>query len=68
MLLDCRQAAALLNMSRATFWKLYAQGKVPEPVRLSARVVRWRRDELEAWARAGCPIRELWVGISRKGS
>ena len=58
LLLDAREAAALIRVSRATFWKLYSQGNVPAAVRFGARVVRWRKQELETWVAAGCPKRE----------
>jgi predicted DNA-binding transcriptional regulator AlpA len=60
VLLDCRQAAALLGVSRSQFWTLHNAGRVPLPLRLSPRVVRWRSDELAAWVQAGCPNREIW--------
>lgn len=60
IMLDSIQAAQLLGVARSTFWKLYSQGLVPEPVRLSDRVVRWRKAEMEAWVGAGCPPREKW--------
>ena len=59
LLLDSVSAATLLGISRATFWKLHSTGKVPFPIRWG-RLVRWRREELEAWVRAGCPGRENW--------
>lgn len=52
--------AALVGISRTTFWKLYSEGRAPEPLRMSGRVVRWRRDEIAAWVAAGCPPREKW--------
>jgi predicted DNA-binding transcriptional regulator AlpA len=60
LLLDVKQAAAMLGVSRATFFKLHSQGRVPLPIRLTSRVVRWRKQELEAWVRCGCPTREKW--------
>jgi len=60
MLLTCEEAAGLLSVSRAMFWRLHSQGKVPMPIRLSARVVRWNRKELVDWLNSGCPIREKW--------
>ena len=57
LLLEVREAAALISVSRATFWRLHSKGAVPLPIRLSGRVVRWRRDELEAWVQKGCPPR-----------
>lgn len=60
LLLDARQSAELLGMSRSGFLKLHSQGRIPLPLRLSARVVRWRRLELERWTEAGCPARDRW--------
>lgn len=59
-LLDAKQAATLLSVSRSTFWKLHNQGRVPLPLRLSPRVVRWSRGDLQAWIAAGCPPRHIW--------
>jgi len=60
LLLTCEQAAAVLGVSRATFWTLHSCGRVPMPIRLSPRVVRWARGELEAWIAADCPNRADW--------
>jgi excisionase family DNA binding protein len=60
LLLTVREAAALIGVSRATFWKLHSQGRVPLPLRLGGRVVRWRKGEVEAWVKAGCPARDKW--------
>jgi predicted DNA-binding transcriptional regulator AlpA len=53
-------AARLLSISRSQFWKLHALGLVPSPVRIGARTVRWRLEELKQWILAGCPSREIW--------
>ena len=58
--LNAEESAALVGISRSTFWKLYSQGRTPLPLRLGGRVVRWRREELTAWVAAGCPAREKW--------
>jgi predicted DNA-binding transcriptional regulator AlpA len=60
ILLTAEAAAEQLGVSRTTFWKLHAQGRVPRPVRLSDRCVRWRSAELQAWAAAECPPRDQW--------
>ena len=61
LLLDAKSAAQLLGVSESSYWKLHSQGRVPLPLRLSERIVRWRRDELEHWVRAGCPARANWI-------
>ena len=64
--LASKDAAGLLGISRAHFWKLNGLGKLPAPVRLG-RVVRWRRDELIRWLNAGCPCRERWEATQARG-
>ncbi len=60
-LLNKEQVGRLLGgMSLATIERLHNKGRLgPRPVRLG-RLVRWRRDELEAWIKAGLPWREVW--------
>ncbi|MBE7462976.1 MAG: AlpA family phage regulatory protein [Planctomycetes bacterium] len=60
LLLGAKTAAELVGVSESTFWKLHSQGRIPNPMRLGGRVVRWRRCELSAWVRAGCPSRANW--------
>ena len=60
-LLTPEQAAALLSVGRSTFDALQADGSIgPRPVRLSPRLVRWRRAELVEWVAAGLPTRGEW--------
>jgi excisionase family DNA binding protein len=59
ILLPAVEAAALANVSRATWCRLRSAGKVPPAIRLGRKVL-WRRDELTAWISAGCPDNELW--------
>jgi predicted DNA-binding transcriptional regulator AlpA len=65
LLLSAAESAELLGMSRASFWALHASGRVPLPVRLGARMTRWRRDELLRWVEAGCPARLRWQAQAR---
>lgn len=60
-------AARLLGVSRATFFKLHSAGKVPLPVYLSARCPRWLRAELLAWLEAGAPDRQTWQKLKAGG-
>jgi len=61
ILVDANQAAALLGMSRSSFLRLDRRGLLgPRSVRLG-RLVRWHRQQIEAWASAGCPPRSQWL-------
>lgn len=60
-----KDAAALLGISRAQFFKLHSAGKVPAPVYLGAKAPRWSVAELRAWLEAGCPDRQAWQRLRR---
>jgi predicted DNA-binding transcriptional regulator AlpA len=55
-----KDAAALVGISRAQWWKLFAAGKTPLPIYLGTKAPRWRIAELEAWLAAGAPDRATW--------
>lgn len=69
ILVDANDAAAMLGVSRAHFYRMRAAGQVPLPVRLG-KAVRWRVEELQEWVDAGCPGRSKWEAIKaeRKSS
>jgi predicted DNA-binding transcriptional regulator AlpA len=47
ILLSDNAAAALLGISRATFWRRVSDGTFPRPVKIGA-ATRWRRADLLA--------------------
>ena len=46
--LSVRQVAELLGVTTRTIWKLSAARKFPAPVRLTPRLPRWKRAEIDA--------------------
>lgn len=62
-LIPIEAVAALLTVGLATAKRMHAAGKLPCPVRLGGRVVRWDVVELHRWIDAGCPSRERWLAI-----
>jgi excisionase family DNA binding protein len=52
-LLTVRAVAALLHCSPRHVYRLADAGLMPAPVRLG-HLVRWRRQDLDAWLAAGC--------------
>ena len=46
-LLDVRQVAELLCISVPTVWRYVKQERIPQPVRISASVIRWRLRDIE---------------------
>lgn len=50
-LLTVQDLVKLAHLSRATIFRLIAAGKGPKPVRLSARGLRFRPRDAEAWVR-----------------
>ena len=47
LLLSDHAGAALLGISRATFWRRVADNSLPQPLKLGG-LTRWRRSELIA--------------------
>jgi predicted DNA-binding transcriptional regulator AlpA len=66
LLIPDTEAAAVAGVSRATWHRLRAAGKVPPAVRLG-RSVRWRKGELIAWIEAGCPDARTWAAMQNCG-
>jgi excisionase family DNA binding protein len=57
VLLDVRAVARLLGCSPRHVYRLADAGKMPPPLKLGA-LVRWRRQDLDAWLAGGCkPVR-----------
>jgi predicted DNA-binding transcriptional regulator AlpA len=48
-LIAAAQAAELLQVSRASFYRLKQQGKIPTPIQLGPKSHRWYEDEIIAW-------------------
>jgi predicted DNA-binding transcriptional regulator AlpA len=51
-LLDARALARRWSTSVRTLRRLIAGGSAPRPVRISARVIRWRLSEVRRWEAA----------------
>lgn len=54
---------SLCGISRAQWFKLYASGRTPLPVRLGTRRPVYLIAELEAWLQAGAPDRQTWLKL-----
>jgi predicted DNA-binding transcriptional regulator AlpA len=64
MLIPAPASGQLSGVSEATWWRMHAAGKVPQPVKLGGRTL-WRRQEVEAWIDAGCPDRKTWEAMQK---
>ena len=40
------EVASLLSVGRSTIWKWSKSGRIPKPVKLTARCSRWRRSDI----------------------
>ena len=43
-----------IGVSKSTLYRMVNSGRFPPPIKVGARAVGWRRDEIEAWL-AGRP-------------
>lgn len=66
-LLDISQVCQFLNISRPTYYRIAASGKLgPLPIRLCTKTL-YSRIELEAWIKDGCcKPRKQWQEIKTK--
>jgi predicted DNA-binding transcriptional regulator AlpA len=66
LLIPDTAAAAMAGVSRATWHRLRAAGKLPPAVRLG-RALRWRRRDVELWIDHGCPDGRAFAAIQASG-
>lgn len=62
-LINARELAAILKVSRATLYRLKSARLLPQELRIGQRGVRWLRSEVELWLRGGGPDQHRWDGI-----
>lgn len=60
LLISATDLAREFRISTRTVRRLDLQGKIPRPIRVGRRAVRWRRAEVVDWAAAGGPSRDEW--------
>lgn len=58
VLMDVKQVASLLRCSQRHIYRLCDANEMPQPIRLRS-LVRWSREQLEAWVADGCPALTL---------
>jgi prophage regulatory protein len=51
-LLSAKQVAARLSVTPRTVWRWVAEGKLPRPLRLSTKCVRWWSSDVERFLEA----------------
>ena len=61
-LLKTAETAALANVGQRTWWRWSRSGIAPRPIKIGPTTVRFRRDIVLAWIRAGCPRYDQWEG------
>lgn len=52
-MVNAKTAAAIVGVSRRSWWRFVAEGRAPKPIRLG-RCVRWRLLEIRDWINGGC--------------
>ncbi len=51
-LLTSRDVARRLSIGVRTLWRLVAQGKLPQPIRYTRKLVRWKTDDIDHYIRS----------------
>lgn len=52
-MVNATTAAAIVGVSRRSWWRFVAEGRAPKPIRLG-RCVRWRVLDIRDWIKGGC--------------
>ena len=65
-LLDARELARMLKLSRRQIFRLNSSGKIPAPIRISGSV-RWPEATICGWLAAGAPDRKSWDAMNDVG-
>ncbi len=60
-LIKIKDVINLTSLSRATIYRLIADGQFPKQVNLSTRTVAWQLSEIEAWIEEKCLMRDIDV-------
>jgi excisionase family DNA binding protein len=61
LMLTVGEVAEMLRCSERHVYRMSDAGKMPAPRKLGT-LVRWSRQEIEDWARAGCPSMRAMKG------
>lgn len=59
ILITAKQVANLVGMSCRNWWRKVSSGLTPKSIKIG-HSVRWNRQEIEEWIKAGCPCRHEW--------
>ena len=62
LLIDIKEVATLLGRSVSSLRRDGEAGRMPASITLGGSK-RWRRNEIRAWVRAGCPATDDWEGL-----
>lgn len=54
-LLTVEDVAAITQQSVRSIWRMRSARQLPAPIRVGQGAVRWRKQDIEAWIKAGCP-------------
>jgi predicted DNA-binding transcriptional regulator AlpA len=57
-----------LRLSPKTIRRMNDAAKIPAPVTVGARSLRWVRQKIVDWLAAGCPDRETFEALGKKGN
>ena len=44
-----RSVERMTGLSKSTLYRLIKKGEFPQPLRLTRKAVRWRREEINEW-------------------
>lgn len=58
-LLTAKEAGQICRLSKRSWFRFSAYGKIPAPVKIGGSI-RWRRSDIDLWLKMGCPDRKTF--------
>lgn len=65
-LLNLKEVSELLQISKRTVYRLIAQGKLPNFIKIGGSI-RWKSEDINLWVENGCPRREVYDYLKKGG-
>lgn len=53
-LISVKKLAVMLELSERSLWRMNDSGKLPSPLHIGNRSVRWRVKDIKKWISEGC--------------
>ncbi len=68
LMITASDLAQMLQISERQIWRMRDTGRLPSPIELGPKNLRWSRGEILEWIEAACPTRRNWESRKQNSS